>query len=306
MILFQVLIVSLTTLSCLGEPYKNMSIGMEISLPSDGKVVATSSEPPSCMIQGGFGQSSWHMKFDRVLDTQKKSARELVQLALERHKSSGGIKIIDDMAMQCGKIEGWWTRISLPIKDGRDSTICWLVLPIRGNQALMASILTTQEAWQLSGKSLLSSIQSIKPLDPLTTLSVRITGLDNATTLLSDLSAQSLSEVIGISSWRQIQKSQDGQIRPIEIGYAHIESRIGTKNEVGAGKESNQEKGLVVEIHSRIIPDQESQIVTDTSGYYWMSFDGKEEIWSSTSTRWKGKIQTTQKETGIRQRPSLG
>ena len=70
-----ILMFAISTLSA--EPYKNMSIGLEIALPADGKVVATSVEPPSCMIQGGSGPLSWHMKIDRVLDTEQKSAQKL-------------------------------------------------------------------------------------------------------------------------------------------------------------------------------------------------------------------------------------
>jgi hypothetical protein len=170
----------------------------------------------------------------------------------------------------------------------------------------MASILTTTEGWQRSGPSILASLQSILTLDPATVLTQRITGLDSASTLLSDLSSESLSPCIGLSYWRQIQQFQDGQIRPIDIGYAHITSRIGTISEIGTSIAIQGEKGLLVEVRSRIMPDQETKIVTDTVGYYWMSFDGKKEMWSSITSRWKGKIKTVEKETGIRNRPTLG
>ena len=282
MIMLQSLVVALASLVLVTEPYKNMSIGMEITLPSDGKVVATSSNPPSCMIQGGSGETSWHMKIDRVLDTQQKSAQELVQLAFHRHQSSEGIKIIDEGSLMIGDIDSRWLRASLPIQDAQDSTLCWLVLPIHGNQALMASILTTDKAWKRSGEIILASLSSIKLLNPATTLTERIIGLDNATSLLSDLSSETLAPSIGNSSWRQIQQFTDGQIRPVDIGYAHISSRIGTKSEIGTSDAVDNEKGLVVEVRSRIIPDEVSSIVIDTVGLYWMSFDGKEELWSST------------------------
>jgi hypothetical protein len=306
MIIFQAIILSLATTGTTAEPYKNMSIGMAITLPSGASVVATSSDPPSCMIQGGIGQASWHMKFDRILETDQKTPQELTHLAYERQKSEDKTRILDDKAITIGNIKGWWLRTSLYIKEAHESTLCWLALPVHGDQAIMASILTTTEGWQRSGPSILASLQSILTLDPATVLTQRISGLDSASTLLSDLSSESLSPCIGLSYWRQIQQFQDGQIRPIDIGYAHITSRIGTISEIGTSIAIQGEKGLLVEVRSRIIPDQETKIVTDTVGYYWMSFDGKEEMWSSITSRWKGKIKTVEKETGIRNRPTLG
>ncbi len=306
MILFQAIILSLATTATTAEPYKNMSIGMEITLPSGASVVATSSDPPSCMIQGGTGQASWHMKIDRILETDQKTPQELTLLAYERQKSEDKTRILDDKSINIGNIEGWWLRTSLYIKEAQESTLCWLALPVHGDQAIMASILTTTEGWQRSGPSIIASLQSILALDPAAVLTQRISGLDSASTLLSDLSSESLSPCIGLSYWRQIQQFQEGQIRPIDIGYAHITSRIGTISEIGTSNASHGEKGLLVEVRSRILPDQETKIVTDTVGYYWMSFDGKEEIWSSITSRWKGKIKTVEKETGIRNRPTLG
>ena len=296
---------AISTLSA--EPYKNMSIGLEIALPADGKVVATSVEPPSCMIQGGSGPLSWHMKIDRVLDTEQKSAQKLAEIAYERQKTPESSKIVDSRSIMIGSTKSWWLQATLYIDGAQDSTLCWLVMPIHGDQALMASILMTNEAWQHAGNAIMTSLQTIGVLDPATILIEKMSGLDNATELLSDLDHSSLSKSIGISSWRQIQQFRQGVVRPVDIGYAHITSRIGTMSEIGTTESKNEEQeGLLVEVRSRIMPDQETNIVTDTYGLYWMSFDGLEEIWSSTTTRWKGKIRSVQNETGIRSRPSLG
>lgn len=306
MIIFQTITLLLATALAAAEPYKNMSIGMEITLPAAATVVATSSEPPSCMIQGGKGQSPWHMKIDRILETNQKTAQELTMLAYERQKSEDKTRILDDRAITIGNIEGWWMRTSLYIKDAEESTLCWLALPVHGNQAIMASILTTKEGWQRSGPSIMASLQTLVSLSPAAVLTQRMVGLDSASTLLSDLTPESLSASIGVSHWRQIQQYQEDQVRPLDIGYAHITSRIGTISEIGTSATDIDEKGLLVEVRSRIMPNQQTKIVTDTLGYYWMSFDGKEEMWSSTATRWKGKISTVEKETGIRNRPTLG
>lgn len=306
MIYLQVLAMTIASSFIATEPYKNMSLGLEIDLSGTAKVVATSSDPPSCMIQGGSGQSSWHMKVDRVPDTAGQTPDSLAQLAYERHKKQDLTSILESRYISIGSAQGWWLRASLHIKDAQDSIMCWLVLPVHGEQSLLVSILTTAQGWDLSGASIMASLQSIKTLDPAAVLFERITGLDNATMLLSDLSEDTLMPSIGVSSWRRIQQFQDGQVRPNDIGYAHITSRIGTKSEIGTSSSIHEEKGLFVEVRSRIMPDQATNIVTDTVGFYWMSFDGEEEMWSSTTSRWKGKIKTVQKESGIRNRPSLG
>ena len=306
MVLPQFLLVTLALTSLAGEPYKNLSIGIEIQLPATGRVVATSNNPPSCMIKGGNERGTWHLRLDRVLDTQQRTPQELVHFAFTRNASPEGTKIVEDRSIKIGALDGWWLRTSLPIEDARDSTLCWLAMPFPGGQAVMASILTTNDGWDLNGTTLISALETIQTLDPAQVLTDRLEGLDQAISLLSDLSATTLDVSIDTSSWRRIQQFQEGEIRPTDIGYARIQSRIGKKSEIGSTKSEDAELGLLVEVHSRLIPDQISQIVTDTTGYYWMSFDGLEERWSSVSTRWKGKIRTSQQETGILQRPSLG
>lgn len=306
MFLPQFILVALTLTSLAVTPYKNLTIGIEILLPTTGRVVATSNNPPSCMVKGGNERGTWHLRLDRVLDTQQRTPQELVHFAFARNASPEGTTIIEDRSINIGVVQGWWLRTSLPIDDAQDSTLCWLAMPFPGGQALMASILTTNDGWDLHGTALLSSLETIQVMDPAKILTDRLEGLDQAISLLSDLSATSLDVSIDTSSWRRIQQFNDGDIRPTDIGYARIQSRIGNKSEIGSTNSDDTQLGLIVEVHSRLIPDQISQIVTDTTGYYWMSFDGKEERWSSVSTRWKGEIRTSQQETGILQRPSLG
>ena len=288
------------------EPYKNLSIGIEIALPNNAVVVATSDDPPSCMIQGSDAQESWHLKIDRIQDIQGKSAKELATLAYKSVLNTDQPTIIENKQMEIQGIEAWWLRASIPIDQGEDSTVCWLVVPVCGNQAVVASILTITKEWQRVGKTVLTALDSLSFLDPASILIDRMRGLDNATYLLSDLSVETLEPIIGINSWRQIQETKNGSIRPEDIGYAFISTRTGTIEALGTSKTSNGEIGLIVEVRSRILPDAQTGIITDTFGMYWMSFDGKEELWSSSTTRWKGKIKTVQKETGIRNRASLG
>ncbi|MDP7009181.1 MAG: hypothetical protein QGI78_06385 [Phycisphaerales bacterium] len=305
MSILQVIFLSLTAVTA-AEPYKNPTIGVELTLPNGATVVATSDTPPSCMIQGGAGQHAWHLKLDRMTNTDQKTPKELVSMAYERQKREDLTSLREDKAIPIGDTEGWWIRSTLKIQDAEESTLCWLAIPAYGNQVVIASILTTSESWQLFDNAILTSLKSIRILDPAKTLSDRILGLDTATTLLSDLNAQTLGPAIGQSSWRQIKQFKDGDVRPTDIGYAHISSRIGTQEDVGTASAVVGEKGLVVEVRSRIMPDEQTNIITDTVGLYWMSFDGKEELWSSTTTRWKGKIKTIMKETGLRNRPTLG
>ena len=89
-----------------------------------------------------------------------------------------------------------------------------------------------------------------------------------------------------------------GKMKKSFLGGLDIENTNSTKNEPPTG--------IVVTFQSRLVPNLETRVVSDTDAKYWMSWDGQDERWSSKTTRWVDKINATISETGLRNRPQLG
>lgn len=146
----------------------------------------------------------------------------------------------------------------------------------------------------------MASLQSLVTIDPITQATDRLAGLEGASDRLAALNKSSLEGLVGFDEWRRI-RTEHGE----DIGYGRIRVQQSDTPQVD-GTGGGEGGGLLIHVQARVVPDPESGIVVDTTGQYWVSWDGQGESWTGRSTRWKGKISRSQIETGLRPRPSLG
>ena len=66
-----------------------------------------------------------------------------------------------------------------------------------------------------------------------------------------------------------------------------------------------QEQGLLVMEHSRIVADAQRQVYVDLLSLQWMSWDMKREAWTITATRRQGEARATETEVGPPNRPGI-
>ena len=281
--------------------YKNGDVGVQIVLPADSVVAATSQIPPSCMISSSNPSVMWHLRLDRSPNPSNLTPKVIVHQTRSRRDDPEGTKVLVDSALKIGDIDGWWLLL-----EESSGVYGWLAMPAIGNQTLVASVLTNKEGWNLCGDRLVRSLQSIVLLDPIARIGEKIDGLDASTSVLAGLSKESLQPLIGFHEWRRIQTADDSGAA--DIGYMQVSISAGTMRDINDVKAEGEEPpyGIIVTVRSRILPNPETGVVVDGVGHYWMSWDGKDERWSNRITRWLDRVSAVKSETGIRSRAKLG
>ena len=288
-------------------PYKNGSVGVSIEIPEGASVIATTIIPPFCMIAGSNPSNNWHLRLDRGPNPSGLTPRELVLEAKKRVRTPDDANILTDISLAAGNLDGWWLLVSSSQEE--DTTVVgWYVIPAPGQQYLMASVLTDDIGWQLMGESILASLQSIRPLDPVAAISEKIAGLDAASNILSTINERTLRPLVGFEEWRRIQTIRSGESIPSDIGYARVSVHAGNVDNLNVNNKQNSDNptGIIVMLQSRLVPNPETGVIVDSTARYWMSWDGKEERWSNRVHRWVDKVSAIESETGIRNRAELG
>ena len=153
-------------ISTITTPYENGTIGFRIDLPSNSSVIATSAMPPSCLITGGKSSNTWHLRLDRGANPAGLTPQKLVHELKNQHEDPSGTQILQDQAVTLGGVDGWLLLIEQESQAGDASLFGWLVLPVVGDQYMLASVLTTESAWEVRRKEINDTLNSIRLLDP--------------------------------------------------------------------------------------------------------------------------------------------
>jgi hypothetical protein len=285
--------------------YQNDAIGIKIELPEGATVVATSSEPPFCMISSGNPSNIWHLRLETGLNPESKPPKALLQKP--SNSANKGNQTIDNRALNAGVLEGWLNVGHINGPNGQE-LLARFVLPTDDNHFILASFKTNPVLWAQNKVLFEHTVQSIVPLDQILLLTNHIEGQNAATELLGNLSIDSLSKLIGFKEWRRIQSTGTLESPPTDIGYAYIQIERGNHKNVGTieGPVGLESDGIIITIRSRMVPNLHTGVVTDAFARYWMSWDGKEERWSNQVTRWMDKVSATESEIGLRNRPETG
>ena len=288
-------------------PYENGAIGIGLELPEGSQIVAASSIPPSMLILGGNSSNVWHLRADRGSNIDGLSPSELAHMARNRREDPPGTVVLADELMNIQGMDAWWLLLHQPDQESQ-SIIGWLAIPVQGKQYVMASILTSNNAWESQKSEILSMLSSIKALDTVNLVKKRIKGHDSAIAKLETINKSKLQPLVGFKEWRLIKAIQTNNTIPVDIGYATISIEEGYAHEINEERmdDATEPEGLVITIKSRVIPNQETGLVVDTRAQYWISWDGKEDRWWNRVTRSIDKARIIESETGIRSRPGIG
>jgi len=201
------------------------------------------------------------------------------------------------------EIEGWWLVVQEP-----EGVFGWLAIPTFGRQMLVAGTFTKKDVWDTHGETLVKALESMQLLDPVALITEKLNSLDAASVILSTLNKRTLLPLVGFHEWRRIQSIDENDVVQDEIGYMQVSVTAGNNKELNNVREERPEppNGIIVTLRSRILSNPETGVVVDTVGKYWMSWDGKDERWSNTITRWLDRVKTVISETGLRNRAALG
>ena len=287
--------------------YQNGDIGLKIDLPAESTVSGTSKNPPFCMISSSNPMNMWHLRLERGINPDAKTAEELLHVPqLSEHASK--TTTIENNAMRAGDREGW-LHVFLS-DDGQPTPLIMVqfALPTNGDQFILATARFSRTSWDRNSKMIVECMQTIRPLDPVAMIQGKLAALEHAASVLDAISKESLSALIGFQEWRRIQSKLDGGSTYEDIGYALVQVSAGNREEIEIrdGQEGLEKTGLIVTVRSRLVPNIETGVVMDAYGRYWVSWDGEESRWSNRVTKWLEKAKATESETGIRNRPEIG
>jgi hypothetical protein len=287
-------------------PYQNGIVGIQINLPDQAEITGSSVQPAFCIISSGNSSIKWNLRIEKQPTKEVISPKQFILDAIQNVESPAGTVVLSQSEMAIGSQKGWWHLLHHSNQD-EQSIIGRLALRAPGQQMVMATVVTNLEGWRYGQEQILRSLQSIIPLDPAVLLAKKINSLDAATSLLDALHEDVLRPLDGFQEWRRIQAIEvDGSLR--DIGYAYVAVELGSRQDIESTTRKIDEPptGIIVTFQSRIIPNLETRVVSDTDAKYWMSWDGQDERWTSKSIRWVDKINVTISETGLRNRPQLG
>jgi hypothetical protein len=287
-------------------PYQNGIVGIQISLPDQAQVAGVSLQPPFCIISSGNSSIKWDLRIEKKPTKVGVSPKQFILDAIQSVESPKGTVVLSQSEMVVGSQNGWWHLLHHSNQE-EQSIIGRLALQAPGQQMIMATVVTNLEGWRYGQEQILRTLQSIVPLDPAVLLAKKINSLNAATALLDALHEDILKPLDGFQEWRRIQAIEvDGSLR--DIGYAYVAVELGSMQDIESTTHKIDEPptGIIVTYQSRIVPNLETGVVSDTDAKYWMSWDGEDERWTSRTTGWLDKINATVSETGLRNRPQLG
>ncbi len=293
--------------SALSAPYQNGSVGFAADIPEDASVTASNANPPSCLISGGQDEHVWHIRFDRGTNPDLLTPKNIALELKNKHTEANGTEIVQNQGVVIDGATGHW--ILLHEKGSASQAFFgWLVIPTKGEQYIVANLLTTESGWRMHGKAVNSLIASIDLLDPATLIQERLTSIEHSTNLLNSLNKSTLSALTSIDQWRRITMWNEQNQSFDDIGYLHIVCWEGPPSALEEFEARNDSKdaGLIVSVQTRLVSDEAKGIVVDTIAQFWMSFDGKREQWKKQTKRWMDGAQMLESETGILLPAKLG
>jgi len=288
-------------------PYQNGDIGLLIDLPEGALVIATSKNPPFCMISSGKPSNPWHLRLERGANPSAETPESLLQLQTLGYDSDAPI-IIENKRLQAIDAEGWLLVHQHIGINHALGVRAFFAIAAPGEQFIIATVRINGEGWSRNSGMFIKTMQSMVALNVVELVSEKLQGLDAATKILNALNKETLESLIGFEEWRRIRSVVDIGSPQLDIGYAFIRVEAGNieQVEIRTDQEELEPNGIIVTVRSRLMPNPNTRVVTDTYARYWMSWDGKEERWSNRVTRWMDKVNATESETGIRNRPEIG
>lgn len=309
--------VLITACCCLQAPlaadtiYSN-SLGLSLEVPDGTDQVGASSpgQPAFLVLREGSTPPRWSLRIERLVVDAPTATDLLLDLISRGEDQGASVEILDRQPIRIGEREAstTWIRETQP---GGDSVIFgWLVLPTARNDYVVATAITLPADLQATRKDMAPIFSSLEVKDPQVMVQDRESMLKKGQQLVQSLTEDDLRKLIGFKELRRIY--QGNGTDDTEVGYSLIEAVEAPRGAIKRHRNpkrystEEQEQGLLVMEHSRIVADAQREIYVDLLSLQWLSWDMQREAWTITATRRQGEARATETEVGFRTEPSLG
>ncbi|MEE2906263.1 MAG: hypothetical protein VX527_00375 [Planctomycetota bacterium] len=300
-----------------GQVFISNEVGISMTLPS-GSMVASrkSGQNPFFVVRDGANQPAWSLRLESVPSNDPSAESMIRRLMLSQDKEETAIEVLKEEAWTINGTPGHlaWVREKLP--NGNDVIFGWLVLP-QGRLAgqlhyMVATIITMPAYLELIRPEMEAALGSISLRGPRMANQFAQIEADNTAQILANLKEEDLRSITGHRSYRRIYRpGKDGEADQ-EVAYSIFTVEAASMGEIKPGRISDmfspdeEEEGLLVRVHSRVVGDAERGIYMDMLGLYWLAWDMSHEAWTATVTRRQGAATRHEKEFGFRTRQTLG
>ena len=314
----QRLLLALITASCIlqtalgSETIYSNSLGLSLEVPDGTNQVGASQpgQPAFLVLREGSTPPRWSLRIERLV-SEAETATDLLLDLIGRGESQGSsVEILAREPIQIGDQKASTTWISESQSGGKKVVFGWLVLPTARNDYVVATAITLPSQWETTREDMTAIFSSLSVQDPKSMVVDRESMLQRGNQLVESLTEDDLRKLIGFKELRRIYR--DGSGTDTEIGYSLIEVAEAPRGMIKRQRSPDrysaeeQEQGLLVMEHSRIVADAQRQIYVDLLSLQWMSWDMQREAWAITATRRQGEARATETEVGFRTEPSLG
>ena len=288
------------------------SLGLSLEVPRGTNQLGASQpgQPAFLLLREGSDPPRWSLRVER-LASKAATATDLLLELIGRGESEGtSVEILAREAIRIGDQEASTTWVSESQPGGKKVVFGWLVLPTARNDYVVATAITLPSQWETTREDMKAIFGSLRVQDPQSMAVDREVMLQKGSQLIESITEDELRKLIGTSELRRIYRGGSGS--DTEIGYSLIEVAEAPRGMIKRQRSPDrysteeQEQGLLVMEHSRIVADAQRQIYVDLLSLQWMSWDMQREAWAITATRRQGEARATETEVGFRTEPSLG
>ncbi len=305
--------------SILGDLFLSNEVGLSLRLPQGAVVVSRQSQPNAFfLVRDGEPKPRWSLRLES-LQSDDPTAEILIKrliLTQGQEKEIPNLEILKDGTFSTQETSGHITWVKETLPDDSQVIFGWLVVPqgrIAGKlHYIIATAVTVPAVFNESQDALEKALSTILVRGPQVASEIAMTEAQATQTFLDELTEEQLRALDGHQTIRRaFRPGKDGQPDE-EVAYSifTIETRpMGSIHNNRAEDDyspAEQEEGLLVKVHSRIVADKSRNIYLDMLGLYWMAFDLSHESWTARVTRRQGAATRIEKEFGFRPRTTLG
>ncbi|MCH2132401.1 MAG: hypothetical protein MK116_01500 [Phycisphaerales bacterium] len=290
---------------------------MTMILPP-GSVVANrqAGDTPFFLVRDGADPPLWSLRLESVPSDEPTAEAMIRRLMMTQDGTEPSLAILHDQPFSAGETKGHLVWVQEMLANNEEVIFGWMVLP-QGRVAgrlryLVATAITLPQNLAAARTQLEPALASISPRNPvLANLRARIEA-DATRDFLKQVGPDRLRSLAGHQSYRRVYRPGSAGSPDQEVAYSvfNIEAApmgaIQVRKSPDSYTADEQEEGLLVRIHSRVVGDLDRGIYLDMLGLYWVAWDLSHEAWTANVTRRQGDAIRTEKEFGFRTPISLG
>jgi hypothetical protein len=262
----------------------------------------------SILIADAAREPAWRMRLQILRpDLEGATAESLARQHLqELTVNERPHRVMVDRSFQAVAVTGRQLVIEQQLDTGDHFVGGWLILPAGDHAFLVVSTVAPPDQHDALQRRFDASLATIDLTSRDVVVAERAARLDAGKAVLDSLTPERLRSLVGKAEYFRIYKPAAGASGEEEVGYSLVEVSEAPRGVLSQDRPEHlysaaeQEEGLLVKVHARLVRDAARDLYVDSYQLYWLSWDRREETWSVLATIRQGDAAMTDLETGVR------